>query len=159
MTMNKRTYKLIVFFLLFLLVSLPLLRLLAKRPRPSVQSDSLAGKIDKTLIATVAASQAHLSLTWQERDRCRTAVLDAKGVTYGPCHGELISVSYLRPSQAAVLIRQLTTYASFSAKTAAGTVTFTGLGNRQATPSEQKDIAMWARLTVDEVGGRETGKS
>lgn len=155
--MNKRAYKFFIIFLLILMVAVPLLRLMAgKRPSPTPNKPANS-PVDDDLIAAVAKTEARLELTWQEGEHCRTAVFDAAGVTLGPCGGELTPVPYLGRVLETELARLLSAYASFTADTAAASLSFIGLGQQQASATEQESIAVWARLVADETAGEAEG--
>jgi hypothetical protein len=157
--MNKRTYKILVIFLLVLLVGGSVLRLLVgKRPSP-ISNESLNSLSDEDLIASITQTEAHLELTWQEAEYCQMAVLNVEGILLGSCDDKLIPAPYLELKLEGQLARMLGTYASFTADTDAGSLTFVGAGQQPANPTEQEDIAVWTRLVADETAGEAEGLS
>ena len=90
-------------------------------------------------------------LTWQqEGSDCQTAILNQTDLQYGPCAGTLTSANYAESWGTETFTHFVQTFAPFTAKTVAGTVTFTGTGATVAVPAEQRMIAEFARLAVTE---------
>jgi Tol biopolymer transport system component len=90
-------------------------------------------------------------LTWQqEGSACQIATLSQANLQYGPCAGTLTNADYAEDWVTGTFMHFVQSFAPFSAKTVAGTVTFTGTGTIVAAPAEQRMIAEFARLAVSE---------
>lgn len=93
------------------------------------------------------AAQGENVLAWQHEtaEGCRAAEITLTGVQYGACDGRLTTGALNENmARAAQLDDMQATYASFTAETPAGKVTFTGEGPLTATPAEQRMLAEWA---------------
>jgi hypothetical protein len=94
-----------------------------------------------------------LSVQWQADGQCRQATLDRnENVRYGSCGGSLTTLqlgeaTVEASSELGTFVDQ---YASFTAETAAGTVTFGGQGSQVATAAEQRMLGEWARWLARE---------
>jgi hypothetical protein len=91
-----------------------------------------------------------LSITWQADNACQAATIDPQGVTYGPCDGATKIVPFPSDGQEQELSQFGMVYAPFYAETQAGDVNLSSRGDSQATPAEQRMVAEWARLTVED---------
>jgi hypothetical protein len=91
-----------------------------------------------------------LSITWQADNACQAAVIDPQGVTYGPCGGAMKTAPLPSDGQKQDLNQFGTVYAPFYAETQAGDLNLSGRGDSQATSAEQRMLAEWARLTVED---------
>lgn len=81
---------------------------------------------------------------------CQTGVFYSNSMQWGVCQQELESGDYVsakRNEQLAWLVSQ---YAAFETETPTGKISFGGLGEKQATPSEQRMVAEWAVLALQE---------
>ncbi|MEZ4865248.1 MAG: hypothetical protein R3C14_28280 [Caldilineaceae bacterium] len=117
-----------------------------------------------TPAAQAPAADSTTSLTpaievrWQSADTCQMATIQADdALLQGPCDGGQSAVNFSSDTPAAAEdFRHLTsTFASFTAETAVGAVQFTGSGQEQATPAQQRMIAEWSRWVSDAaVAGR-----
>ena len=95
-----------------------------------------------------------LNIRWQDGEQCNTAdIRYDRDVQYGACNGTPISAPLVDPIQADQLLGFYQSYAPFSAQTPAGQLNFNGNGPRQASPSEQRMIAEWARKVITETSG------
>lgn len=91
------------------------------------------------------------AMTWTSVDvPCQQATLGAEGVVYGLCEGAALKAELVSQERAAEMEDFVATYAPFEAETAAGTLSFQGQGDTEATGVEQRQIAEWARLTAVE---------
>jgi hypothetical protein len=103
------------------------------------------------------AAQGEAALVWQQEtaEGCRAAQVTLTGVQYGACDGGLAAGALNEDmARTAQLHDMLASYASFTADTPAGKVTFTGQGMLTATPAEQRMLAEWAGQVAREA---ETG--
>jgi hypothetical protein len=101
-------------------------------------------------------------IEWTETDDtviCTTARIGTEGVAFGLCGGTLMGGHLAMPERAEDLEEFRSTYASFEADTPAGRLVFTGEGDEEATPAEQRMIAEWARLVNLEAGAGRSGAS
>jgi hypothetical protein len=84
-------------------------------------------------------------IVWEERDGgCSTVVVD-KVIGYGACEGELMLALLSSSDRAQALALFVETFESFEVDTEAGSVTFRGQGEQEASEVEQRAIAEWAR--------------
>lgn len=99
-----------------------------------------------------------LSLTWQEEGQCRQADLGyERGVSYGSCGGAMTSSPFAQQAQVQELAGFGRLFASLKAETPVGKLTFFGGGEQAMSPVEQRRMAEWARVAVEEVGGGSVG--
>lgn len=109
---------------------------------------------DNTSDAPVTPAPATDAIIVMRRDTsgCTDMQLDLDGVEFGACGEELAAGKFItgafRADQLAELQRL---YASFSASTSAGKIAFQGEGPLEASPVEQRMIAEWASLVVEEI--------
>lgn len=117
------------------------------RLRREPEPDAAAGAAD----AMPEAVDAILVLR-RDSNGCSDAHLTLDGVKFGACGEELAAGEFItdtfRVDQLAELQKL---YASFSASTPAGKVAFKGEGPIEATSIEQRMIAEWAHLVVEEI--------
>jgi len=100
-----------------------------------------------TEVTVEPAVQGETVLEWQQETAggCRAARITLTGVQYGACDGPPAAGPLNEDmARTAQLDDLLATYASFTADTPAGQVTFTGQGPLTATPAEQRMLAEWA---------------
>jgi hypothetical protein len=91
---------------------------------------------------------------------CTVAQIGSDGVAIGRCYEEVrLGTPFAGERRAADLADFVATFASFTADTPAGAVTFTGAGTAEATPAQQRMIAEWARLVQLEAQGGRSGAS
>lgn len=103
------------------------------------------------LFSAPEANTGDVLISWQQTlDTCQSAQIGTEGIAYGPCMGVLMGAQFVEPSRSSELGDLVATYAPFEAETPAGIVTFQGQGSTAATPAEQRMIAEWARLAVQE---------
>ena len=97
---------------------------------------------------------------WEGRDgACGTVKAGEQGMGFGLCGGPLMPGRYASEQRAEDLDYYAKTYASFDADTPAGKLSFSGEGDQQAAPAEQRMIAEWARLVYVEASGGLSGAS
>lgn len=98
------------------------------------------------------------AMTWTSVDiPCQQATLGAEGVIYGLCEGAALKAGFPTEQRAAEIEEFVATYAPFEAETAAGVLSFQGQGSTEATETERRQIAEWARLTAVEAStGRQS---
>ncbi len=117
------------------------------RLRREPEPDAAAGSAD----AMPEAVDAILVLR-RDANGCSDAQLTLDGVKFGACGEELTAGEFItgtfRVDQLAELQKL---YATFSASTPAGKVAFKGEGPIEATSIEQRMIAEWAHLVVEEI--------
>lgn len=89
-------------------------------------------------------------VTWSDSQSFNMLVLGTEGISFGLRGGTLLTAPFAIPERARDLEQFLATYAPFQARTAAGEVTFAGVGPTQAGPTEQRLIAEWAKLVWTE---------
>ena len=95
-----------------------------------------------------------LNITWQTGQTCNTAdIRYDQDVQFGICGGTSESAPLADPHQADQLLEFYQSYAPFSAQTPAGQINFNSVGQRQASPAEQRMIAEWARQVVTQASG------
>lgn len=95
-------------------------------------------------------------LVWQSPDEpCRRIEIGARAAAYGACDARM-DTGPLQSNRLAELADRIAAYAPFQAETAAGTIAFQGRGDRPAAPAEQRALAEWARLVLEEM---QSGKS
>ena len=98
-----------------------------------------------------SAGNAETVLTWQSlSEPCQSIEISLRGASYGACSAAKLSGLLLenRPAELAAWVASL---GSFQADTAVGRIVFQGNGSRPAAPSEQRALAEWARLVLQEV--------
>jgi hypothetical protein len=96
-----------------------------------------------------------LTFTRQTEQGCETAIVRDTGVMYGTCDGTFKTVPFADTTQARELSQYSVAFQAFATDTPAGYLNFAGQGDRAASSAEQRSLAEWARLIVDEaVGGR-----
>jgi hypothetical protein len=86
----------------------------------------------------------------QYEGQCEKAVIGSDTVAFGPCQGDLMAGRYASEARQADYGYFTSTFAPFEAEPPAGRVVFQGQGHQQATPSQQRMIAEWARLVAQE---------
>lgn len=95
-------------------------------------------------------------LVWKLKgESCQGASFGLTGVQLG-CTPQGDVLPYAAPQRGQQLQDAAWTYIAFNADTPVGTVTFNGSGPREATPTEQRRLAEWARMVNDEAAA---GKS
>ncbi|HEY3341257.1 MAG TPA: hypothetical protein VGK81_04525, partial [Anaerolineae bacterium] len=120
--------------------------------RQLAQGDILT--LEQTEYAPATQPTQTGSLTWrQEAGSCQVAQFDQQSIQYGPCDGTQASASYPEAWDSRAFNHFVQTYKSFSAKTVAGTIVFTGSGTITASPAEQRMVAEFARLAVSKATG------
>lgn len=97
-----------------------------------------------------------LAFTRQAESDCQTAIVaESAGVTYGACDGAFKTAPFADAAHATELSQFGALFKDFMADTPIGFLNFAGQGTQAASASEQRSLAEWARLIVDEaVGGR-----
>ncbi|OGO36740.1 MAG: hypothetical protein A2Z03_05865 [Chloroflexi bacterium RBG_16_56_8] len=99
-------------------------------------------------------------LTWQNSGMpCEQAVFTLANLSFGPCAGALTELPAERTGHAERLFELTNTYASFTAQTAAGSVSLHGNGRLIAALAEQRAIAEWARLMFQVAQAGRSGAS
>jgi hypothetical protein len=113
------------------------------------------------LAAAAAPDLPDVAMTWTKDGGgpCRTATFGLGALAFGVCGGPLMVGRYVLPERAATFQFFLSAYAPFQAETAAGQLRFGGHGRREATPAEQRMIAEWAQLAVQETAAGRSGAS
>jgi hypothetical protein len=100
-------------------------------------------------------STGALTFTQQTEPGCVTAIVLDTGVMTGTCDGTFKTVPFADMAQARELSQFSAAFQAFATDTPAGYLNFAGQGTQIASAAEQRSLAEWARLIVDEaVGGR-----
>jgi len=96
-------------------------------------------------------------IRWQgavDNGSCQEAVIGAGGVAFAGCGGAPFPGKFVSPARAAALNEFAARYASFSAVTDWGEISFNGAGPQAASPAEQTQLASWAqRLVMEAASG------
>ncbi len=113
------------------------------------------------LVATPTNNAGVPLLTWQSNATpCQTTQISVDGLAFGPCSGQLSSVSFVNPNRSNELMYFIQTYQSFTlVQTPAGSVTFSGQGQQAVTPDVQRSMAEWSQLVLDESEGGHVGQN
>jgi hypothetical protein len=85
------------------------------------------------------------------------AITYDQGITYGQLNSAQQTAPFPSDQQKADLANFALTYGPFAAETPVGEVHFAGMGDQEPSPSEQRMIAEWARLVIDEAAGGRAG--
>ncbi|MEW5869450.1 MAG: hypothetical protein AB1894_09250 [Chloroflexota bacterium] len=103
-------------------------------------------------ILPVVAQNTTPSLSWTQTgaDGCEQATITDDGVAYAACESQPASAPFIDPQRAVDLAKFVELFAAFQADTVAGAIQFTGRGQVTATPWQQRMLAEWARLVVQE---------
>jgi hypothetical protein len=93
--------------------------------------------------------------SFSDENGCQMAHISEQAVAAGPCNGPLLPGRFVSPDRQARLTGLATKFAAFQVETQAGEISFNGQGQITATPSQQRMIAEWSRLVVQEsISGR-----
>jgi hypothetical protein len=97
-------------------------------------------------------------VVWEQTENsvCNRVEIGSQNVSYGACSGsmQMAEISGLRVDELTYLV---STYTSFTAETKAGSVQFTGQGEKKPTDAEKRSVAEWARLVFMEAQGGRSG--
>lgn len=97
------------------------------------------------------ASEPVITLSRDVDGACQDTRVDAQGVSFGACGMDMANAPFAgNAARLAQLEEMRQLFASFSASTPAGKVTFAGQGPIPAAASEQRMIAEWANLVGQE---------
>jgi hypothetical protein len=131
-----------------------------------VNGDQYVFRTDQeaTVIRLESAPAAQIGETvveWTAPDDqlCKVAHIGTEGVAFGLCGGPLMGGHFGMPERLDDLAEFRSDFASFEADTPAGQITFTGEGDEEATPAQQRMIAEWARLVELEAYAGRSGAS
>lgn len=80
---------------------------------------------------------------------CRSAQVSASAISSGTCGLPQQIVRWANPEHQAQFKHFTWIFASFTAQTAAGKLEFTGMGTRNASPSEQRAMAEWVQIVTE----------
>jgi len=97
---------------------------------------------------TPQVSQAILDWRFTNGDDCTTAIYTHDTLLYSDCSEEPLEGSLAFEGLRSELLGFVEKYASFEADTPAGSIVFSGNGDAQPTPAEQRMLAEWARMGV-----------
>ncbi len=119
---------------------------------------------DKTGNGLVQANSTPISsgdkpmLVWSltAGGQCQGADVNIYTISYGPCGGSHQTVPFASNRSSQELDTLFLKYAAFTAETPAGQLEFNGMGKTVATPAEQRSIAEWARMNVEEASGSQS---
>jgi hypothetical protein len=107
---------------------------------------------------SILVAVPRLSLRWQEEGQCREADLGYEsGVSYGSCDGAMTTAPFAQQARVQELAGFGRLFASLTAETPVGELTFFGGGEQAMSPVEQRRMAEWARVAVEQVGGGSIG--
>ena len=81
-----------------------------------------------------------------EVDSCATAEIGTTAVAFGDCFGQMMTGRFVNETNRALLDQHVARFATFRADTPAGQIVFTGKGEQQPTPADQRAIAELAQL-------------
>jgi hypothetical protein len=100
------------------------------------------------LAAAPAVEIGRTLLEWRSSGfPCETVLVGADGIAFGACESPaLLAADWGSPARRQLLDSLLAALAPFNAETPAGLVRFDGRGTREATPTEQRQLAELARL-------------
>jgi hypothetical protein len=120
--------------------------------------------LDGSVIRLESAPEAQIGesvIEWRspEDQICNVAQIGTEGVAFGLCGGPLMGGRVGMPERLDELAEFRSTFAPFKADTPAGSVSFSGEGDEEATPAQQRMIAEWARLVQMEAAAGRSGAS
>jgi hypothetical protein len=112
-------------------------------------SDERGNKL--VLAESPLADSGDALITWSESNElgCQQALIKIDEISFGACEAAMTVVPFSRDAESNDLTYFSQKYAPFEAQTAAGEISFSGVGSEIATPAEQRMIAAWARLTKE----------
>jgi hypothetical protein len=89
---------------------------------------------------------------------CLTADIGVLATAFGDCGGQRIIGHFANQANRELLNLHVERFATFRAKTAAGTIIFTGKGTEKPTPADERAVAELAQLiTLEARGGQPAG--
>lgn len=120
--------------------------------------------LDASVIRLESAPEAQIGeivaeWTSPEDEICTIALIGTEGVAFGLCGGAIMGGHFGMPERLDDLEEFRAAFASFEAGTPAGRVVFTGEGDEEATPAQQRMIAEWVRLVQLEAEAGRSGAS
>jgi hypothetical protein len=100
-------------------------------------------------------------ILWTSPDdmECQTAQIGEQVIAAGSCNVPLLPGRFVSRERQDRLVDMAVKFASFDAKTPAGTIQFTGQGDIIATSNQQRMIAEWAWLVAQEAISGRSGAS
>ncbi len=105
----------------------------------------------RVVLASAPVAPTAVLLTWTSlTEPCMTVEISPQEARYGPCGSQLTLAEYFLPQRQADLESFARLYQSFDTQTAAGGVSFRGLGQVTATPAEMRMLAEWGSLIYGE---------
>ena len=122
----------------------------AQGQRYEYHTDLNGGRVVLAAAPEPDIKDATIIWTQQYEGQCKKAVIGSDTVAFGPCQGNLMAGRYASEERRADYADFISMFAPFEAETPAGQVAFQGQGPQQATPSQQRMIAEWARLVAVE---------
>lgn len=94
-----------------------------------------------------------------EVDSCAMAEIGTKAVAFGDCFGQMMTGHFVNEANRTLLDQHVERFAAFRADTPAGQIVFSGKGEQQPTPADQRAIAELAQLMFFEARGGRAGAS
>jgi hypothetical protein len=94
-----------------------------------------------------------------EEGRCAMAEIGTTAVAFGDCFGQMMTGRFANQANRALLDQHVARFAAFRADTPAGQIVFTGQGDQQPTPADQRAIAELAQLMYLEARNGRAGAS
>ncbi len=111
-------------------------------------------------ILPIPVSQPNLQVTIDpDQPDCQYIQVSATGIAQGGCSAALSGSAFSDSGRAQELSDLVGRFASFSADTPSGEVTFTGKGSEAATSDQQRALAAWARLVAVAAASQSTPDS
>lgn len=92
-------------------------------------------------------------------ESCAMAEIGATAVAFGDCFGQMMTGRFVNEANRALLDQHVARFATFRADTPAGMIVFTGKGDQQPTPADQRAIAELAQLMYFEARSGRAGAS
>ena len=113
-------------------------------------TDAAGGAVMSAFTPLPEDAEGVVVWTETEDDTCQQVEIGAQEVKFGAC-GESMQSAALSEERLAELAHMYGDFAAFEADTPAGSVTFAGVGQREATDAEKRSLAEWAKLAAADV--------
>jgi len=92
-------------------------------------------------------------------ESCVMAEIGTTAVAFGDCFGQMMTGRFVNEANRALLNQHVARFATFRASTPAGQIVFTGRGDQQPTPADQRAVAELAQLMYFEARSGRAGAS
>ncbi|MCS6846168.1 MAG: hypothetical protein RMN52_00465 [Anaerolineae bacterium] len=90
---------------------------------------------------------------------CAMAEIGTQALAFGDCFGQMMTGRFVNQANRALLDQHVARFATFRANTPSGQIVFTGKGDQQPTPADQRAIAELAQLMYFEARSGRAGAS